>query len=134
MQSDKGPTPGANVVVRLSRAVYTETAVRAAAHRLTGVAYVTVREPPEGTEWEVCIQASSGLERLDALAGQFSNDAMDQVLREQLAQETKAIRAVIIAQAFSRANLLHPELDSDDPFADPLRIGNPDPSTGREHQ
>lgn len=36
----------------------------------------------------------------------FFEDLLDQELREQIGEETKAVRALILAQAFSRTDLL----------------------------
>ena len=43
---------------------------------------------------------------LNAIAGQFSNELISQRVRSDIAAETKAIRDLIIAQAFAEADLL----------------------------
>lgn len=125
---------GASSALRLSKAIYSGTAVSAASHRLTGLAHVVINESDDGTAWQIELRSIDNLQRAEALAGQLANDALDQTLRETLASQTQSIRAVIIAQAFSRASLLHPELDQAEPFDDALRIGQPDAVTGRDHQ
>lgn len=42
---------------------------------------------------------------LDALVEEFANQLIDQSLRAQLAAETKAVRELIVAQAFAESDL-----------------------------
>ena len=44
--------------------------------------------------------------------GEFRTEVLDQHLRQVVLQETSGIRDLLIAQAFSRTNLVMPELDS----------------------
>jgi His-Xaa-Ser system protein HxsD len=56
---------------------------------------------------------------LNEMAGEFSNELINQKVRLDIAAETKAIRELIVAQAFAEADLLgggHSEADYlDDP-------------------
>ena len=46
------------------------------------------------------------------LAGEFCNEVLDQQLRKIVADETAGIRDLLLAQAFSKTNLVSPDLDS----------------------
>lgn len=45
---------------------------------------------------------------VDHLIAEFKKEALDQSLREQLSRETKAIRNLILAHAFSQSGLVNP--------------------------
>ena len=49
----------------------------------------------------------------------FRREVLDQDLRLKVWQETSSIRDVILAQAFSNANLLSPDLDTTDVLESP---------------
>lgn len=102
----------AGVEVRIQREVYDLDTIAAAAHRFTDRAYVDLSH--DGDSRTICrLRPKSSLENLERLAGEFANELLDQKLRARLAEQTEPIRRLLIAQAFSRTNLLHPELDDD---------------------
>jgi His-Xaa-Ser system protein HxsD len=96
--------------VHLQTSVYHLDDVAVAAHKLTGRAFVHI----SGSDARITcrMRPKSTMENLEHLAGDFVNEVLDQRLRRQLATQTEPVRALIIAQAFSRTNLLHPELDA----------------------
>ena len=59
---------------------------------------------------------------LDFLAGEFCNEVLDQELREVVAEETRPLRDILMAQAFSAAALLDAEGDEGDYRQDPKGI------------
>ena len=59
---------------------------------------------------------------LDFLAGEFGNEVLDQELREVVAEETRPLRDILMAQAFSAASLLDEEGDEGDYLQDPKGI------------
>lgn len=61
-----------------------------------------------------------------ALAGELANEMVDQMLRQRLQEETEPIRRLLLAQAFSRTNIAHPELDEGEPDKDELGISQPE--------
>lgn len=118
-----------HALVRFQVAVYSLAAVMAAAHRVTDRCFVHVEK--DGADWIACrlVSKHSDID-LAALGGDFSNEVLDQQLRARLAEETEGVRRLLLAQAFSRTNILQPELDTVDPAADPQAIGRPDVGTG----
>lgn len=61
----------------------------------------------------------------------FPNEVLDQELREVVSEETKAIRDLLLAQAFSGLSLLDPVGEDADFHQDPLGIAQP--SQGMSH-
>jgi His-Xaa-Ser system protein HxsD len=113
------------LVVRLQVRAYGADAIGRAAHRFTDRCYVHLEY--EGDDYLLCrLKAKRpGLDGED-LAGEFANEALDQMLRARLASETEPTRLLLLAHAFSNTNIAHPELDGDVPSDDPARIGEAD--------
>jgi His-Xaa-Ser system protein HxsD len=59
---------------------------------------------------------------LAALAGEFSNELINQMVRLQVAAETRGIRELIVAQAFAEADLIDRSLSEASYFDDPKGI------------
>lgn len=59
---------------------------------------------------------------LASLAGEFSNELINQKVRLQVASETRAIRELIVAQAFAEADLLDRSLSESSYIDDPKGI------------
>ena len=120
--------------MELDGGVYPHSVVLRALHSLaprivghvmvSGARGVTVDLQPIGSE---AISDDECRQRLFIALGDF-------VLRERLEAETRSVRELIVAQAFTRSNLQLPSLDTSHPAEDPLEIGQPDAATGRRHQ
>ena len=65
----------------------------------------------------------SGTHELIYLANDFPNQVLDQDLRESIAEETKSVRDLILAQAFSGLPILDPLGETADFRGDILAIG-----------
>lgn len=59
---------------------------------------------------------------LRVIAGEFSNELINQKVRHDVADETRAIRELIVAQAFAEADLLDRSESSADYHRDPKGI------------
>jgi His-Xaa-Ser system protein HxsD len=59
---------------------------------------------------------------LSSLAGEFSNELINQKVRQQIASETRAIRELIVAHAFAEADLLDRSLSESSYINDPKGI------------
>ncbi len=59
---------------------------------------------------------------LEFLAGEFRNEVLEQELREVVAEETRPVRDMLMAQAFSAFSLLDQEGDEGDYRKDPKGI------------
>lgn len=112
-------------IVRLQLGVYGMEPVLRAAHVCTRHCHIHIEETPAGTA--LCrLRGKRQLENLEELAGNFCNEVLEHTLRARLRAETEPVRRLILAQAFSRTNLITPDLDTAVPERDPARIGAPD--------
>lgn len=83
-------------------------AIRAAAYRF-GDRFSVAIEPIEMAEHTVSVRCvfppAVPVDNVDGLMADFLRELNDQILRERVREETKHVRAVIMALAFSRATL-----------------------------
>ncbi|RKH06109.1 His-Xaa-Ser system protein HxsD [Corallococcus sp. CA053C] len=95
------------VRLTLDLRVYRLSAVQKASYRFAE-RFTAILGAPEGHRLSVqCLfrEGTRESEALDAVRC-FFQELLDQELREQVGDETRAIRALIIAQAFSRTDLI----------------------------
>jgi His-Xaa-Ser system protein HxsD len=96
-------------VLRLDTRDTTVTAIRAAAYRFGNIFSVAIEPPGLATTDVVTVRcifgASVSGEDADGAVAEFLRELNDQVLREHVREETKNLRAAIIAHAFSRTTL-----------------------------
>src|SRR5437867_314821 len=92
------------LVMTLDATVYSHGAIEQACYWMTDRCYVHL-ERGEGVERvRVRIALKSGDGDLRAVAGEFGNRLLDEVLRRQIADETRPIRELIVGQAFAEAD------------------------------
>lgn len=101
----------------VSRAAYPKKAVLAAAYKLSDRCAVLIDAEGDG-HWVLHVLTKPGADA-KALLLVLIRELGDQALRAQLEQEFGAVRALIVAQAFSEGNLLDPTRDDVDPSSDP---------------
>lgn len=119
------PQPDGGLAIRVDLSVYGVESVLRAAHRFTGRCHVHVEKETDSVAI-VRVHPKTQGEDASFVAGELLNEILDQDLRSRLAASTEPIRRLILAQAFSSMNLLHPELDDADPSVDPAGIAAPD--------
>ena len=109
--SSSGPNSG-RIEIEFDLRVYALETIERAAHRMMDRCFIELAVPNSSA---VCcvLRPRVPLTNLENLRGEFQNQVLDQHLRHQLDLSTRGVRDLIIAQAFSRTNLLHPELDQD---------------------
>ena len=103
--------------------VYRLSAVKKAAYKFGNRLHIRV-EIRDGGRVHANLRCKSDSDDLAYLAGEFYNEALDQELREQVADETMPIRNLLLAQAFSKTSLVDPLGDDGDWSADPKAIRN----------
>jgi His-Xaa-Ser system protein HxsD len=113
---------GGAVAMELDATIYSVGAVLRAGYKLTDRAYVHIARDEESDHLIVSLLARDSRSDLGALAGELTNEMLDQRLREMVAAETAAVRELIFAQAFSEGNLLDPDRDEGDYEDDPLGL------------
>lgn len=119
---------GEGLIVAFDTSVYRLTAIKKAAHKFGDRFHIVIRPATNGRV-EAVLKAKTTLADPEHVVGEFCNEVLDQELRELIAQETHAVRDLIMAHAFSKTSLLSTESEEADYHTDPLRILN-----GAEHQ
>lgn len=111
-----GATP---LSIRVDLAVYRLSAVKKATYRFSASA--TANIAVDGGHAVVSLTPAPVSTTTD-LEQAFLREVLDQELRELVAEETAQVRNLILAQVFSRTNLLDPVGEEADFRADPMRI------------
>lgn len=115
---------GEDLAFEVDTSIYELDSILRAAYRLTDRCYVFLARDREAPRMvTVYLGAKSTRDDVDALAGELSNELIDQQLRTVLAHEAGPVRELIVAQAFAEGNLLDPERDDGDYRQDPHGIG-----------
>jgi His-Xaa-Ser system protein HxsD len=81
-------------------------AVQKACHRLSNKASFNIR--PLAEDIEVLIESKPGTTP-ELLASELRTEVLDQQMRETVRAETMGVRNLILAHAFSRTGLIHPD-------------------------
>jgi His-Xaa-Ser system protein HxsD len=91
--------------ISVELAIYPLDVVLRACHLFTARCYVFAHDVHDGI---VVVDFAPRDENasLRDLTGEFSNALLDELLRAQIANETRAIRELLVAQAFCEADLL----------------------------
>lgn len=98
-------------------------AIKKAAYRFTAD-YEVEFKPLHGSGVQVILTPRRALSQMAVLHPSFPNEVLDQELRELVADETKPIRDLIMAQTFSELSLTDPIGEEADYHEDPLGILN----------
>ncbi|PKN58877.1 MAG: His-Xaa-Ser system protein HxsD [Deltaproteobacteria bacterium HGW-Deltaproteobacteria-14] len=117
----------------LDESIYPRDAIFGAAYLFIDRCYVFLTRPADG---QVGVRLRPKGERgealLEALAGEFANELLNQVLRARIAQSTTKIREFYMQRAFfentpthSTIDALLAELDEEELADDPLEISVP---------
>jgi His-Xaa-Ser system protein HxsD len=103
--------------IRVDLRIYSIDAVLRACHAFTARCYVFARDIENGTVVvDFTLRKEGG--SLRELMGEFTNALLDYHLRERIANETHAIRELLVAQAFCEADLLDRRDSESDEYAD----------------
>jgi len=111
-------------IVTIDTRIYPLPALIKTAYWFTGRCFVHLEFQNEQTI-AVRLKTKPNLP-IQELTGEFTNHLLDQTLREKLSKETEAFRNLIVAHALSNTCLINPELESAEPFEDPLKVTHPD--------
>ena len=124
------PEPTARIEFEVDPSICRLAALKKAAYRCSD-RYRVHLQPQANGQVRVELMARESRERgtpaapevsADAARLDFCGEALDQELREMVAEETFGVRNLLLAQAFSATSLLDPEGETGDPDADPLGI------------
>ena len=96
------------VRLQFSLEIYAQAAIEQAAYWFTERCFVYLASGSGPGQLEARLVAKSDQENLQQLAGEFGNRVLDEQLRRRIAEETRPIRELIVAQAFAEADLNEP--------------------------
>ncbi len=102
-------------------AVYSAETVLRTCHAFTARFHVSAAHSDAG-RLSVTFGARDGSAVPPETAGEFMNALLDQQLRAIIAEETRPIRELLVAQAFCEADLLDRRDSESDEYADPRGI------------
>jgi His-Xaa-Ser system protein HxsD len=94
--------------IQLPSSLFGISTVKKAAYKFTG-SFHFIFQGDEGSTLVLYLRPKTDSIETEKLIGDFYNELLDQDLRETIAQETKAVRDLILAEAFSKVSILHPE-------------------------
>jgi His-Xaa-Ser system protein HxsD len=89
---------------RIDLELYPADAIFRACYKFTDRCYIRLDRSDERTVMAE-LRARDDKVDIDVLLGEFANELIDQRLRLDIARETKAVRDLIVAQAFVEAEL-----------------------------
>ena len=88
-------------VVSLERELFPELAVLQTCHRYSGAYFVELAS--SGRLWEITMRRMDGLEMDADLPARFKNDALDDVLRSRIREQTAGVTELLLTAALSSA-------------------------------
>jgi His-Xaa-Ser system protein HxsD len=93
--------------LRVDTSIYTKSCIFRACYKFTEFAYIFLSRAADAPS-EIIVQFTekAGGGALREIVGEFSNELIDQSLRESLDERFGPIRNLIVAQAFAEGNLL----------------------------
>jgi His-Xaa-Ser system protein HxsD len=92
--------------IALPLEVYGLAALFRSCYRLTDHSFVYLSAPKDGVIEVTLIAKTGRVTDTDQLAGDFLNDLIDQRLRVDIGEETRAIRELIVTQAFAPVDVI----------------------------
>ncbi|HEX8148483.1 MAG TPA: His-Xaa-Ser system protein HxsD [Pyrinomonadaceae bacterium] len=96
-----------SLVVAVNSDLYSREALFRVCYLFTDRCYLFLVQEENAPVIEVRFTRKSPDTDLSEMAGEFSNELINQKVRLDVAAETKAIRELIVAQAFAEADLLN---------------------------
>ncbi len=96
-----------SIEITFSPGIYSLDTIKKASYKFTDLLAFEFAQAPTG-EIRVILAAikEKKQDELELIAKRFKNEVLDQDLRETIAKETEGIRNLILAQAFSKTDLL----------------------------
>jgi len=125
-------TDGRRVSFVLDETLYPRDAVYGAAYLFVDRCWLYLSRPADD-QIEVRLKGKTALDQggLEALAGEFANELLNQVVRQRVGESTAQIREYYMAKAFfadsnqTSIDALLAELDAEELEEDPLEISVP---------
>jgi len=115
-------TASESLSLPVDTAIYSLEALFRVCYIFTDRCYLFLTPADESSVINVFITGKTSDCNLRAIAGEFSNELINQKVRSDIALETNAIRELIVAQAFAEADLLDRSLSESSYIDDPKGI------------
>jgi His-Xaa-Ser system protein HxsD len=112
-----------SAVIAVDLTIYGMPALLRTLYRFTADFFVYVARRA-GTSVDVYLTSKEGAPTPLDLAGRFVNALLDEQLRCVIAEETRAVRELIVAEAFAASGLIDDSEAEADYHADPRRIAS----------
>jgi len=106
----------------VDKAVYSVEALFRVCYGFTDRCYLYLQPADPVSVIRVRFSKKTSDSDLSLMAGEFSNELINQKVRMDVAAETRAIRELIVAQAFAESSLLDTSLSEADYLDDPKGI------------
>ncbi len=119
------PSKRPHVSIQFDLSIFSLMAIKHAAYKFGDRCHFEF-ETEDDSHITVRLRTKAALDNPDHLVGDFRNAVLDEDLRERVGEETKAVRNLLLAQAFSTTSLLDPEGENADFHDDPQHTGKPD--------
>lgn len=107
-------TEGERLIIGVDLSLYTLEALFRVCYIFTDRCYLFLAHEEPSKIVKVHFARKDDSSDLERIAGEFSNELINQRVRQDIAAETRTIRELIVAQAFAEGNLL----DQNDSEAD----------------
>jgi His-Xaa-Ser system protein HxsD len=112
------------VAIDIDRDLFSTDAILKSSYKFTDRCHVFIHKHETREDcWTVVIKPKTVDVSTLEVVGDFSNELIDQRLRERLEQQFGDVRTLIVAQAFAEGNLLDAERADGDYETDPNGIG-----------
>jgi His-Xaa-Ser system protein HxsD len=110
--------------VEIDSRLFGLSAVLRTAYKFADRCHIFIQNSDREFIWLAMLRPKTTTQAFD-LAGDFSNELIDQRLRQSLEEQFGNLRTLIVAQAFSEGNLLDEQRSEGDYIADPGKIATP---------
>jgi His-Xaa-Ser system protein HxsD len=115
--------PGRQVALAIDTTIYSLDVILRAAYKFTGDSFVFLSRKDNSAQQILAVFVAKDGSAAPELIGRFSNELLDQRLRESLDKQFGPLRTLIVAEAFAEGNLLDGDRDGGDYVSDPRGAG-----------
>jgi len=91
------------IMIELDRELFSQAVVARTAHRYSGKYFVAIATGERA--WTISVQSKDGSAVDDQLPASFKNDALDDLIRAQVSEQTRGVAEILLQAALSHAVL-----------------------------
>ena len=116
-------TPDGELSIDVDVGIYPLQVLFRVCYAYTDQCYLFLTSANDGQVVRVRFARRSAVCNLETIVGEFSNELINQRVRLEIANETRAIRELIVAQAFTEADLIERSGSEGSYIEDPRGVG-----------